>query len=395
MAEKTVQQHRDKPRITIGPGPGHERQVKASLDLLQQVFSGASEQPFAVRLWSGDQWTNRPDLPPVFTIVLNEPWSMRRMFLPPSQSNLGEAFVQGDFDIEGDIIACTGLGEAIQGRLSSPLHWPGILLHLLALPGEPAEGERGWRGAARLQGDRHSEDRDQQAISYHYDLPGDFFGLFLDQYRQYSCAYFETGAESLDAAQEAKLNHICHKLRLKPGERLLDVGCGWGGLVRFAAKNYGVQALGITLSKPQAAYARERIAAEGLGEQARIDVRDYREVSPAESFDKIVSVGMFEHVGRAKLAEYFAHAYQLLRPGGLFLNHGIAAMYQAPGGWLSNVVQRTLRTRGDFMQRYVFPDGELEMVSDTNIFAEQGGLRGARRGEPARALRADPASLGA
>jgi len=178
------------------------------------------------------------------------------------------------------------------------------------------------RQRARLSGARHSQARDEAAVTYHYDTGNEFYRLFLGHWMTYSCAYFQSWDADLDTAQSAKLEHICRKLRLQPGERMLDIGCGWGGLALYAAKNYGVRVLGITLSKPQVEYGNAWLEREGLVDQARLEVRDYRELDPEEPFDKIVSVGMFEHVGREKLPDYFQSAWRALRPGGLFLNHG-------------------------------------------------------------------------
>ena len=193
----------------------------------------------------------------------------------------------------------------------------------------------------------------------------------------YSCAYFKTGKEDIDLAQEQKLDHICRKLRLKPSESLLDVGCGWGGLVMYAAERYGVKAMGVTLSARQAELANQRIGAANLADRASVQLLDYRDLED-EQFDKLVSVGMFEHVGRSHLPEYFAHTHRLLKPGGLFLNHGIAVHPYAvrPGHvkpW-ERFANRYVLGSGRFSQSYIFPDGELEPVSDVNLLAESAGF---------------------
>jgi cyclopropane-fatty-acyl-phospholipid synthase len=188
----------------------------------------------------------------------------------------------------------------------------------------------------------------------------------------YSCAYLDTGEENIDAAQEAKLDYTCRKLRLKPGESLLDIGCGWGSLVLYAAERYGVKATGITLSEPQATLARARIAEAGLTDRCHIEVQDYRDLLQRAVFDKVVSVGMFEHVGRAKLPTYFSQAYRLTRPGGLFLNHGIITLSSRSAPL--RVVEKTLSPRTSFIQRYVFPDGELVSPAEVLRFAEAAGF---------------------
>ena len=200
--------------------------------------------------------------------------------------------------------------------------------------------------------------------------PNDFYAQFLGRWMAYSCAYFQERETDLDSAQAAKFEHICRKLRLQPGERLLDIGCGWGGLVVHAAEKYGVQATGITLSQPQVDYAREWITRSEVVDLATVENRDYRQIVTDEPYDKIVSVGMAEHVGRAKLSEYFEAAYRALRPGGSFLNHAIATHRLKPDSWLA----RTFLQSGQFMQRYVFPDGELVRISQMLAPAEAQGF---------------------
>jgi cyclopropane-fatty-acyl-phospholipid synthase len=242
------------------------------------------------------------------------------------------------------------------------------------LPDGAAESNGGRsRPVLSRLGLRHTRTRDAAAVRFHYDVGNAFYALWLDQRMVYSCGYFPTGTEDLDAAQEAKLDYICRKLRLRPGERLLDIGCGWGGLVQLAAERYGVEALGVTLSEPQAALARERIAAAGLADRCRVEVRDYRELPRDAQFDKIVSVGMFEHVGRPRLLTYFKTAYRLLQPGGLFLNHGIATGPASRNGMMSAPL-RLLWQPGAFVWTYVFPDGELVSPADAIQYAELAGF---------------------
>jgi cyclopropane-fatty-acyl-phospholipid synthase len=214
-----------------------------------------------------------------------------------------------------------------------------------------------------LKGKRHSIERDRQAVTYHYDVSNDFYALFLDKNLIYSCAYFQTPEEALDIAQERKLDYICRKLRLRPGQRLLDIGCGWGGLVIHAAKYYGVDATGITLSQPQADLANERIATAGLSDRCRVLVRDYREVDEPGGYDALASVGMFEHVGEKMLPTYFSRAWDLLIPGGVFLNHGITRRFDTPA-----------HNERSFSDAYVFPDGELTPISASLHTAEEAGF---------------------
>lgn len=203
-----------------------------------------------------------------------------------------------------------------------------------------------------------------QAVRYHYDLPPEFFALWLDRHMMYSCAYFADGDRSdLDAAQEHKLEYICRKLRLRPGDQLLDIGCGWGGLIMYAAAQHGVHAHGITLSIRQGEVARKRIHDAGLDDRCRVEVCDYRDIECAQPFDKIVSLGMCEHVGKALLPEYFKRVWQLLRKGGVFLNSGIACAFS-----------QSRRDAPSFVDRYVFPDGELVPVSNSLGAAEAVGF---------------------
>ncbi|MBI5829005.1 MAG: class I SAM-dependent methyltransferase [Chloroflexi bacterium] len=346
-----------------------DRAAGTTRGILAELFERHGLRDFAIRLWDGQTLAAEGGLMPHFTLVLTHPGALRRMFFPPGELTLGEAYLRGDFDLEGDIIAAMELAATFEAL--TPGDWLRLAAQALALPAaDPPEVFRAGREPARLRGALHSRARDRAAVTYHYDTGNEFYALFLGQWMAYSCAYFPTRKADLDSAQTAKFEHICRKLRLRPGERLLDIGCGWGGLVAYAAETYGVQTVGITLSEPQAEFAREWLRRAGLSDRARIEVRDYRDLDPTDSFDKVVSVGMFEHVGRANLPEYFGAASRALRPGGLFLNHGIAAQNARPASWL----ERTFLQRGQFAQRYVFPDGELAPISEALWIAEQTGF---------------------
>lgn len=208
------------------------------------------------------------------------------------------------------------------------------------------------------------------------DVGNDFYALFLDPRMVYSCAHFPTGTEDLATAQECKLDLICRKLRLKPGERVLDIGCGWGGWAIYAAQHYDISVLGVTLSKHQHALANERICAAGLSDRVEVKLLDYRDLADT-SFDKLVSIGMFEQVGRSRLPEYFAHAYRLLKPGGVFLNHGISqgnVCAAQQSSFIERLTDRHIMGAGLFGERYIFPDGELAPVSSVNLLAESAGF---------------------
>ena len=334
--------------------------VQISADFLDNLLAGYPQRDFEVRFWDESIWGCNQQ--PRFTLVLKHPGALREMFMAASELTLAEAYIFDDFDIEGDIQTAFQLADYLleQGTrtLRQNLKLAGMLRRLPVK--RPVQLDR---QPAGMGGEVHSRERDRLAISYHYDLPPEFFALWLDQNMQYSSAYFTNGeAADLDTAQRQKLDYICRKLCLCRDESLLDIGCGWGGLVIHAAAHYGPQVVGITLSVPQAEWARRRIRDLGLNDRCRVEVCDYRDLEVERPFDKIVSVGMFEHVGEAKLQEYFTRAWDLLRPGGAFLNSGIAAS--------SN--QR--RNEPSFIDRYVFPDGELVPLHISLGAAERSGF---------------------
>lgn len=349
--------------------PANDDALETTRAILDGLFSHLSQRNFAIRLWNDELIPAENGRSPQFTLVLTHPGALRRMFLPPGELRLAEAYLRGDFEVEGDIVALAGLAEAL-GTLSTG-DFLSLGRRVWSLPTtEPPQIYQDGRYAVQLNGRRHSRQRDREAIAYHYDVGNDFYRLFLGQWMAYSCAYFAERDMNLDMAQAAKFEHICRKLRLQPGERLLDIGCGWGGLVIYAAQNYGVQATGITLSQTQAEYGQEWIAREGLTKQIQIKLLDYRDIDANTPYDKVVSVGMFEHVGREKLPEYFQAAVRALRPGGLFLNHGIAKQNNYNPGW----IERHLLQRGQFIQKYIFPDGELLPISHALTVAEDNKL---------------------
>jgi len=337
-----------------------DQAAELTLSLLNDLFSREASQNISVRLWDGKLWPDEHPRPA--TLVLNHPGALRSMLLTGTELGLGEAFIYNDFDVEGDLEAsfslAGGLAEGGKGSLAR-IRAAGDLLKLPA----GTRHQPGRHGPAQPNGEAHSIKRDRQAVTYHYDVSNDFYALWLDKRMTYSCAYFNNPEDSLDLAQEQKLEHICRKLRLRPGQRLLDIGCGWGGLVIYAAKNFGVEATGITLSQPQADLANARIAEAGMSDRCRVLVRDYREMDQPASFDALASVGMFEHVGAKRLPAYFTQAWELLKPGGVFLNHGVAirAGEKPPGA-------------KSFSNVYVFPDGELTPISTSLRAAEEAGF---------------------
>ncbi len=339
-----------------------------------EVFGDPDMRPFAVRYWTGFVEAGYR-LSPRFTLVFNAPASLRRMFLPPSELGLAEAFVCGDLDVEGDLNDAVSLGPAIRERLRDPARVARLVYWVSRLPADGIPTSRNIRvRGQRWLGRRHVQARDAAAIRHHYDVGNEFYALWLDREMVYSCAYFEPEDADLDAAQTAKLDLICRKLRLRPGQRLLDIGCGWGALVRHASRHYGVTAVGVTLSPAQQQFARERIAAEGLTERCRVELRDYRELEALGPFDRIASVGMFEHVGPPELPRYFAAARSVLVPGGLFLNHGIVNLEAARPRPLGQRFGARLWREGQFIDRYVFPDGDLAPLGAVVQAAERNGL---------------------
>lgn len=246
---------------------------------------------------------------------------------------LARAYVEGDFDLEGDARTILKLGEAL-------------------CDADTAVDKKGSRALYWL---RHSRPSARKNIGFHYDVSNDFFGLWLDSRRIYSCAYFGEPEDSLDRAQERKLDLICRKLMLRPGESLLDIGCGWGGLIFWAAERYAARCIGITLSQDQHDFVKAEVQRRGLGERVDVRLLDYREMSSDQRFDKIASVGMFEHVGRRNLNTYFHKIHDLLAPGGLVMNHGITSAGLDTEGLRSGI--------SDFIEQYVFPGGELVHIS--------------------------------
>ncbi|MFP5419364.1 MAG: class I SAM-dependent methyltransferase [Gammaproteobacteria bacterium] len=297
--------------------------------------------PVAVELWDGRQLGQ--DALAAVRVRLNRLASLRAL-ANPNLGALARAYVCGDLDLEGTARDILSLG--------------GRLCNTQGVPAKTGAGGRKWW--------RHTRVRDRRNIQYHYDVSNDFYGLWLDPRRVYSCAYFQTPDMSLEAAQLAKLDHICRKLNLQPGERLLDIGCGWGGLILHAAENYGVEAVGITLSDDQLDYTRRAIERQGLADRVSVRRMDYRDLNEVEAYDKIASVGMFEHVGHANLGRYFDTIAQLLKPGGLVLNHGITTAEPDAVGLGSGIAE--------FIEDYVFPGGELVHASDVLRAAAAGGL---------------------
>jgi cyclopropane-fatty-acyl-phospholipid synthase len=292
-----------------------------------------------------------------YSLVFRNPELVCSAVLGRDPLRLAEAYFRGDLDIEGDFFAALELKDHLQALHLSVGEQIGIAasaLRLRALNSDKAPAQTPWSPSHGRAVKAHSKTENRDAVRFHYDVSNEFYALWLDRAMVYSCAYFERSDADLDTAQEAKLEHICRKLSLRPGEDFLDIGCGWGALVIHAARRYGVRAHGVTLSPQQLKAAQERIAREGLEDRITVELRDYRDLPAEPLYDKVASVGMFEHVGLKNLPVYFSTVHRLLKPHGLFLNHGIT---HDSDGW-----QKTLST--EFINRYVFPDGQLDSISN-------------------------------
>jgi cyclopropane-fatty-acyl-phospholipid synthase len=342
-------------------------------DELEQTFS---ERPFALRFWDGSELPATAPGGPVFTV--RSPTAIAHLLRAPGQLGLGRAYAAGELEAD-DLDRVIGLLDSFK---APPIDRATRLRLTLAAvracgltrpPRVPAS-------ELRPQGRRHSRERDARAVRHHYDVSNEFFALFLDESMTYSCALFSRDIDSLEQswgtapparadsrtleeAQEAKRELICRKLALKEGERMLDVGCGWGSLVIHAAERYGVHAVGITLSPAQAELARQRVAEAGLSRQVEIRVMDYRDLGSAgERYDAIASIGMVEHVGASQIDVYAAQLAALLEPGGRLLNHGIARLRHGDP------------EAGPFSERYVFPDAAPLHVSRVTLALERAGI---------------------
>ena len=303
---------------------------------------GKLSLPLRIECWNGHHVDFSPE-PPRVTIHVPDARALRYL-LSPSLDSLGEAYVEGAIDVQGrasDMLSVVG-ALAASGARRHPL----------------------LRALRRARHTRHSRDSDAAAVRYHYDVSNDFYSAWLDPAMVYSCAYFETGTESLAQAQQAKIAHILKKIRLEPGQRLLDIGCGWGALAIRAAQQYGARCVGVTVSDNQARLAREHVARAGVQDLVEIRLEDYRDISG--SFDRITSVGMFEHVGKRQLPAYFKCIKRLLADDGVAMNHGLTSTDVAGRGAPFG--------GGEFIGRYVFPHGELVHLGAVLQAMQEGGL---------------------
>lgn len=310
----------------------------------------------AIRLWDGTLAQGKRDAP--CTLVFREPGALRDLIVHHNILRLADSYLNGAIEVEGSLESLFDL-KAYLGDLRLS---PGARLYLLRqafrLPGlNRSSSVSSWRA-------KPTEHKNSRAsIAHHYDVSNDFYRVWLDPEMVYSCAYYRNSNQPLAEAQQNKLDYLCRKLRLEPGQTLLDVGCGWGALAIWAARHYGVQVHGITLSQAQLQLAQERVRAAGLESRVHIELLDYRDLPEDAQFDRVVSVGMFEHVGVKNFPTYFGTVRRVLKSKGLFLNHGITS----ETGW-----RRSPLTR--FMNRYIFPDGELARISDVIDAMERAGF---------------------
>ena len=319
---------------------------------LEQILEGYGPRDFAVEFWDGSRIDPANGKAPRFTLQLNHEGALRQAFWPRNKMAFGEAYIYGDIDILGDADALFQSLVHIHQQPRSVAVKAELYEQLLKMPDEARPRPE---KAAPLSGEQRTRQRDKQAIEHAYDgPPSEFYALLLGKAMQYTCGYFQRPDEDIDTAQDRKLDYICRKLRLAAGERLIDFGCGWGGLIAFAAKNYGVQAVGVSISKAQIKWANRTIEAQGLQDRCQIVYCDYRDFPETERFDKAVSVGFIEHLGEKMMPTFFGKVWRLLKDSGLYLHHGITATPNVPEPpWKP------------FALKYVFPDGEIVPITNT------------------------------
>lgn len=304
------------------------------IEVIERIFS-QTKKNFNITFWNGEaiNYTEKPE----FILKFNDKEVFKKIALNPSAMNFAEAFMDKTFDIEGNIFEAIGLKNDLNNLEISSKDKLTVFLKSASFPTI----------------NMHTKQKDKENIAHHYDISNDFYKLFLEDTMVYSCAYFKSYEDDLTTAQKNKLDHICKKLRLKPGEKLLDVGSGWGSMLIWAAKHYGVEAHGVTISEEQYKYTLERIKQENLEGKCFVELKDYRDIQGEGIYDKIVSIGMFEHVGIKNLPTYFNIMNRLLKENGLFLNHGITH---------ANNVEIS-KDESDFINKYIFPGGELHTIS--------------------------------
>ncbi len=326
--------------------------------LRRELEAALTQRPFSIRFWDGTTVPATQAGGPTFEV--RSPQALAHVIRAPGELGLGRAYVLGLLDVD-DIEQALDIVDGFVAPKISPAQMARLAAGMIRACGLVAPPRRP-ASELRLTGERHSIGRDRSAVRYHYDAGNEFFALFLDPSMTYSCAYFKRGATSLEEAQRAKLDLVCTKLELKEGERVLDVGCGWGSFAIHAAANYGVRVLGVTLAERQVELARENARKAGVQDRVEFRVADYRELD-GEQFDAISSIGMVEHVGEERIDLYAKTLHGLLRPGGRLLNHGIAKL-----------MDFDTKDEGAFSERFVFPDGVPLPLSRIELALERSGL---------------------
>ncbi len=372
-------------RIEIGessPPPRRQYQrpdsaIARTFAVLDLAFGPASQRNYDIRLWDGTVQPGGITPAADFSIVFRRRGALRRMLIRPSELSIVEALISGDVEIEGNMESAMGLSDTIGRNVQSGGGLARLVPRVLALPRDdetPHPEESRYRRGLRLISPRKRKSTESE-IRFHYDVGNDFYALWLDRRMLYTCAYYKKATDDLETAQVNKLDHICRKLRLKPGERFLDIGCGWGGLVMHAAERYGVKATGITLSAAQAEWAQKRIAEKGMGDTCSVEVMDFRDLPSSARFDKISSVGVTEHIPEDQQPAYFARAYQALEPAGLFLNHcEVSTRTARRTHSVGEKFSRWLWKRDQFIDKYVFPDAKLVALASVIRAAEKVGF---------------------
>ncbi|MEO8580676.1 MAG: cyclopropane-fatty-acyl-phospholipid synthase family protein [Gemmatimonadales bacterium] len=351
--------------------------IRATVAIVDLVFGAAPGRSYDVKLWDGTVLNGGSDSSADFALNIRRRGALRRMLLRPSELSIVEAFISNDIDIEGNVESAMGLGDTISGRIQSLAGIIRLIPKVLALPRDddwaPLDDKR-YARSLRLLTPRSRKSTEPE-IQFHYDVGNDFYALWLDPSMLYTCAYYRNESDDLATAQTNKLDHICRKLRLRPGDRLLDIGCGWGGLVVHAAENYGADATGITLSAAQAIYAQKRIAERGLSDRCKVRMMDFRDLAVTARFDKISSVGVTEHVPEDQQPAYFARAFNALEPAGLFLNHcEVSTRAARRTNTIGERFTRWLWKRDQFIDKYVFPDAKLVPLASVVRSAESVGF---------------------
>jgi cyclopropane-fatty-acyl-phospholipid synthase len=327
--------------------------------LRREIEARVPERPFAVEFWDGTRLPSTSGEGPTFSV--RSPRAAAHVLLAPGQLGLGRAYVSGELEVD-DIDAVIELLDGWQPPALDGADKRALLLGAVRAAGLTRPPARP-QAELRPSGRRHSKERDARAVRHHYDVSNEFFELFLGPTMVYSCAIFARGAETLEQAQEEKLDTVARKLGLQEGDRVLDVGCGWGGFPLWAATKCGASVVGITLSPPQAEKARQRAEAAGVGDRVEIRVMDYRDLpATGEKFDAIASIGMVEHVGAAQIEVYAETLARMLEPGGRLLNHGITRL------------RHNDAEAGSFSERYVFPDAAPLHLSRNLLALERAGF---------------------